>query len=162
MALPPAHFKETYLISSWFSGCTLILELRFTYMGHVISQSMSDNDDMKKHTTKLSLKVCCLGNSSARRSRWNFSRVTATLYCQSPWSRYRLASMDRVRVCYSNMFMRLPGLLRRKTHSCIHWHTRSCLNVLHRYTAYSVKSMLEQSENPVTTSIRHSCVCVEL
>lgn len=53
MIVPPAHHKVAYMSSAKLSEYTLIFVERFTYLGHIINQKMTDDYDIDKQATKL-------------------------------------------------------------------------------------------------------------
>lgn len=60
VVLPPAHSKVTCTTPAKLNGCTIVD--KFTYLGHVINEVITD-DDIKKQTTKLTVT----GNKLLRR-----------------------------------------------------------------------------------------------
>ena len=161
MVVPPAHSKVTYRKSAWLSGCALAFVDRFTYLGHVINQAMTDDDDIKKQTTKLLVT----GNTLLRRFSFCSKEVKLalfrshcySLYCNSLWSRYKVASISRLRVCHNDILKRLLGLPRWTSSSrAFTEHGVSCLDVLRRHSVYSMRGRVERSENSIITSVRRS------
>ena len=126
---------------------------------------MTDGDDIKRQATKLTV----VGNTLLRRFSFCSQEVKLELfrshcysvYCNSLWSQYRVASMNRLRVCHNDILKRLLRLPRWTSSSqAFTGHGMNCLDVLRRHSVYSIKSRVEQSENSIITSIRQSSAYV--
>ena len=165
MVVPPAHSKVTYLASAWLGGCALTFVDRFTYLGHVINQDLTDDDDIKKQTTKLTI----IGNTLLRKFSFCSQEVKLELfrshcysiYCNSLWSRYKVASMNRLKVCHNGILKRLLRLPRWTSSSLAFTsHGMNCLGVLRRHAVCSMRSRVERSDNSIITSVRQSSAYV--
>jgi len=165
MVVPPAHSKVNYLKSAWLNGCALTFVDRFTYLGHVICHDKTDDHDIKKQTTKLTVT----GNTLLRKFSYCSREVKLelfrshcySLYCNSLWSRYKVATLKRLKVCHNDILKRLLGLPRWTSSSLAFTrHGVKGLGVIHRHSVFSMKSRVGQSENSIITSVRQSSTYV--
>ncbi|KAG0720336.1 hypothetical protein GWK47_048720 [Chionoecetes opilio] len=77
---------------------------------------MTDDDDIIKQTTKLLV----VGNTLQRKFSYCCREVKMELfrshyysiYCNSLWSRFRVATLNRLKVCHNDILKRLLGLPR--------------------------------------------------
>ena len=165
MVVPPAHSKVSYHKAAWLNGSALTFVDRFTYLGHIISRDMTDDEDIKKQTTKLLV----VGNSLLRKFSHCSREVKlelfrshcSSLYCNSLWSRYKVATMNRLRVCHNDILKRLLGLPRWSSSSLAFTRNRvNHLGLIRRHSVFSMKSRVEQSENSIIISVRQSSAYV--
>ena len=165
MVVPPPHSRVEYQTSAWLNGSALTFVDRFTYLGHVVNRERTDDDDIKKQTTKLTV----IGNTLLRKFSFCSPEVKLelfrshcySLYCNSLWSRYRVASMNRLRVCHNDILKRLLRLPRWTSSSlAFSENGMNCLAVLRRHAAYSMRSRVEQSGNSIIASVRQSSAYV--
>ena len=165
MVVPPPRSRVAFVTSAKLNGCALTFVNRFTYLGHVINQEMTDDDDIKKQTTRLTVT----GNTLLRKFSFCsrevklelFRSYCYSLYCNSLWSRYRVASLNRLRVCHNDILKRLLGLPRWTSSSqAFTSHGLNGLDVLRRHSAYSMRSRVGSSENSIVTTIRQSSAYV--
>ena len=59
MVVPPVHSKVNYLESAQLSGRALTYVDRFIYLGHVLHCDMTDDADIRKHITKITVTGNC-------------------------------------------------------------------------------------------------------
>ncbi|KAG0697857.1 hypothetical protein GWK47_026209 [Chionoecetes opilio] len=86
------------------------------YEGHIISHDMGDDDDISKQTTKLLV----VGNTLQRKFSYCSMEVKLELfrshcysiYCNSLWSRFKVAILNRLKVCHNYIIKRLLELPR--------------------------------------------------
>ncbi|KAG0727279.1 hypothetical protein GWK47_035010 [Chionoecetes opilio] len=112
------HRLEAYLytLDNQFSYKKGLGTEIFAYLGHVISHDMTDDDDIIKQTTKLLV----VGNTLQRKFSYCSREVKMELfrshcypiYCNSLWSRYKVATVNRLKVCHNDILKRLLGLPR--------------------------------------------------
>ena len=162
MVVPPAHSKVNYLKSAWLSGCTLTFVVRFTYLGHVIYHDMTDDHDIKKQTTKSQSSLLMKFSYCSWEVKVELFRSHCySLYCNSLWSRYKVANLNRLKVCHNDILKRLLGLPRWTSSSLAFTrHGVKGLGVIRRHSVFSMKSRVEQSENSIITSVRQSSAYV--
>ncbi|XP_072936701.1 uncharacterized protein [Epargyreus clarus] len=98
----------------YLNGEALKLVERFKYLGHIVTSSLKDDDDIERERRALSVR----GNMLARR----FARCTADVkvtlfkaFCQSfytggLWVTYSCRAYNALRVQYNNIFRMLLGL----------------------------------------------------
>ncbi|KAG0720497.1 hypothetical protein GWK47_048383 [Chionoecetes opilio] len=126
---------------------------------------MTDDDDIIKQTTKLLV----VGNTLQRKFSYCSREVKMELfrspcysiYCHSLWSRFKVATLNRLKVCHNDILKRLLGLLR--------WYSSSLafarngvnnLDVLHRLCVFSLSSRVVLSAKSIITSVRQSSAYV--
>ncbi|KAG0720448.1 hypothetical protein GWK47_044889 [Chionoecetes opilio] len=84
-----------------------------------------------------------------------------SIYCNSLWSRYKVATMNRLKVCHNDILKRLLGLPRWCSSSLA--FTRNGVNnldVIRRHSVFSLRSRVELSMNSIITSVRQSSAYV--
>ncbi|KAG0713961.1 hypothetical protein GWK47_015039 [Chionoecetes opilio] len=137
----------------------------FAYLGHVISHGMTDDDDIIKQTTKLLV----VGNNLQRKFSYCSREVKMELfrshcysiYCNSLWSRYKVATMNCLKVCHNDIFKRLLGLPRWCSSSLAFARNGvNNLDVIRRHSVFSLRSRVELSTNSIITSVRQSSAYV--
>ncbi|KAG0693436.1 Transposon TX1 uncharacterized protein [Chionoecetes opilio] len=84
-----------------------------------------------------------------------------SIYCNSLWSRYKVATMNRFKVCHNDILKRLLGLPR--------WYSSSLafarsgvnnLDVIRRHSVFSLRSRVEFCTNSIITPVRQSSAYV--
>ena len=165
MVVSPPHTKVNYVRSAWLSGRALTFVDRFTYLGHVLHRDLTDDEDIRRQTTKLMVT----GNTLIRRFSYCSREVKLelfrshcySLYCNSLWSRYKVASMNRLKVCHNDILKRLLGLPRWTSSSqAFTRHGMKSLAIIRRHSAFSMRSRVERSDNSVVASVRQSSAYV--
>ncbi|KAG0724982.1 hypothetical protein GWK47_004856 [Chionoecetes opilio] len=133
----------------------------FVYLGHVISHDMTDDDDIIKQTTKLLV----MGNTVQRKFSYCSREVKIELfrshcysiYCNSLWSQYKMATMNRLKVCHNDILKRLLGLPRWCSSSLAFARNGvNNLDVTRRHSVFSLRSRVELSTNSIINSVRQS------
>ncbi|KAG0715314.1 hypothetical protein GWK47_012229 [Chionoecetes opilio] len=135
--------------------------LRFAYLGDVISHDMTDDDDINKQTSKLLV----VGNTLQRKFSYCSREIKIELfrshyysiYCNSLWSRFKEATLNRRKVCHNDILKRL--LERPRSSSSSLAFARNGVNnldVIRRHSAFSLRSRVELSANYIITSVRQS------
>ncbi|KAG0715954.1 hypothetical protein GWK47_010774 [Chionoecetes opilio] len=122
---------------------------------------MTDDDDIIKQTTKLLVVVNTLQKKFSYCSREVkielFRSHCYSIYCNSLWSQFRVATLNRLKVCHNDILKRLLGLPR--------WYSSSLafamngvnnLDVIRRHFVFSLRSKAELSTNSIITSVRQS------
>ncbi|KAG0715726.1 hypothetical protein GWK47_011270 [Chionoecetes opilio] len=84
-----------------------------------------------------------------------------SIYCNSLWSRYKVATLNRPKVCHNDILKWLLGLPRWCSSSLA--FTRNGVNnldVIHRHSMFSLRSRVKLSANSIITSVRQSSAYV--
>ena len=121
---------------------------------------MTDDADHNDHLiTKLTVTVNALLRKffhySLEVKQELFRSHCYSLYCNSLWSRFKVVTMNRVRVCHNDVLKSLLGLPRWTSSSLA--FTRDgmkSLGVIRRHSVFSMKGRMEHSENSIITSVR--------
>ena len=131
------------------------------YLGHVISNDFYDDLDIARETRNLYVR----GNTIIRKfSSLDinvkialFKSYCYPLYTCSLWSRYRVASLNKLKVCYNNVMRQLMGVPR--------WHSARTLFVQNRVKSFfeilrtithSLMVRIKNSDNPIIHGLLHS------
>ncbi|KAG0714564.1 hypothetical protein GWK47_013886 [Chionoecetes opilio] len=118
---------------------------RFAYLGHVISHDMTDDDDIIKQTTKLLV----VGNNLHRKFSYCsremkmelFRSYCYSIYCNSLWSRFKVATLNHLKVCHNDILKRLLGLPRWCSSSlAFARYGVNNLDVIRRHSVFSLRS----------------------
>ena len=134
---------------------------QFTYLGHVISSDLTDDADIVNQNRKL----CARANTVIRKFKSSevnvksflFKTYCYNIYGMALWSKYKAATINRLRVNYNNT-------LRRMTNRPP-WSSASAMFVEHglrgfyelrRCCCYSLRSRLQQSSNTLVQQVMHS------
>ncbi|KAG0718217.1 Variant surface antigen E [Chionoecetes opilio] len=131
-----------------------------------MSHDMSDDDEIIKQTTKLLV----VGNTLQRKFFYCSREVKMELfrshcysiYCNSLWSRFKVAALNRLKVCHNVILKRLLGLPRWSSSSLAFAKNGvSNLDVIRRHSAFNLsRSRVELSVNSIITSVRQSSAYV--
>ncbi|KAG0718375.1 hypothetical protein GWK47_052507 [Chionoecetes opilio] len=126
---------------------------------------MTDDDDIIKQTTKLLV----VGNTLQRIFSYCSREVKMELfrsrcysiYCNSLWSRFKVATLNRLKVCHNDILKRLLGLHRWCSSSLAFARNGvNNLDVIRRHSVFSLRSRAELSANSIITSFRQSSTYV--
>ncbi|KAG0728566.1 hypothetical protein GWK47_032213 [Chionoecetes opilio] len=126
---------------------------------------MTDDDDIIKQTTKLLV----VGNTLQRKLSYCSREVKMELfrnhcysiYCNSLWSRYKVATMNRLKGCHNDILKRLLGLPRWCSSSLAFARNGvDNLDVIRRHSVFSLRSRVELSTNSIIISVRQSSAYV--
>ena len=111
--LPPrnsiASFPDILL-----SGAKLSYVAQFKYLGYIMNTSFTDDDDIKREMQSL----CKRGNMIIRKFAFCtadvkcmlFKAFIYSLYCCPLWSRFNVATLQKLKVCYNKIMRQLLGL----------------------------------------------------
>ncbi|KAG0721945.1 hypothetical protein GWK47_045409 [Chionoecetes opilio] len=84
-----------------------------------------------------------------------------SIYCNSLWSRYKVATMNHLKVCHNNILKRLLGLPRWCSSSLAFARNGvNNLDVIRRHSVFSLRSRVGLSTNSIITSVRRSSAYV--
>ncbi|KAG0725773.1 hypothetical protein GWK47_037954 [Chionoecetes opilio] len=84
-----------------------------------------------------------------------------SIYCNSLWSRFKVATLNRLKVCHNDILKRLLGLPRWCSSSLAFARNGvNNLDVIHRHSVFSLRSRVELSANSIITSVRQSSAYV--
>ncbi|KAG0703004.1 hypothetical protein GWK47_024954 [Chionoecetes opilio] len=84
-----------------------------------------------------------------------------SIYCNSLWSRYKVATLNRLKVCHNDILKRLLGLPRWCSSSLAFARNGvNNLDVIRRHSVFSLRSRVELSTNSIITSVRQSSAYV--
>ena len=137
-----------------------------SYLGHVISSSMSDIDDIKRQYRAL----CIRANSLSRRfdmcsedvKHQLFQSYCMSMYCATLWANYTVKSMQSLRVCYNNALRMLLGKPRYCSASEVFVSAGLLsFNEYIRKSIYSFKQRVITSKNVIVKCIVDSGVFAE-
>ena len=158
------HARETPVLRKpqvTLSGKILSFVDNFTYLGHILSDDLSDDRDILNQNQKL----CGRGNMIIRKFKSCSQQVKICLfkafcygiYGSSLWSNFKLATLNRLKVNYNNILRRLMNVPP--------WHSASQLFVgarlrgfqeQQRTCCYGLMQRLQHSENQVVQRVVHS------
>ena len=165
MIIPPKRSRVMYQTSAKLSECPLRFVDSFTYLGHIVSQDMTDDADIRKQTRQLTV----VGNSLLRKFSYCSQEVKMelfrshcySLYCNSLWSQYRAATMKKLKVCHNDILKRLLGLPRWASSSlAFAGQGLKCLAEIRRHAACSMRDRVRRSSNSIISSVRCSSAYV--
>ena len=114
MTITPQHCRPTCPPAIYLNGEKLKYVNKFTYLGHIITSDFYDEDDIKKETRNL----CARGNAIIRQFSFCNMDVKCNLfrsycysfYCGSLWTNFRMATFNRLKVCFNMIMRRLAGV----------------------------------------------------
>ncbi|KAG0725732.1 hypothetical protein GWK47_038041 [Chionoecetes opilio] len=126
---------------------------------------MTDDDDIIKQTTKLLV----VGNTLQRKCSYCSRELKMELfrshcyyiYCNSLWSRFKVATLNRLKICHNGILKRLLRLPRWSSSSLAFARNGvNTLDVIRRHSAFSLRSRVELYTNSIITSVRQSSAFV--
>ncbi|KAG0722901.1 hypothetical protein GWK47_005794 [Chionoecetes opilio] len=84
-----------------------------------------------------------------------------SIYCNSLWSRFKVATMNRLKVFHNDILKTLLGLPRWCSSSlAFAMNGVNNLDVIRRHSVFSLRSRVELSTNSIITSVRQSSAYV--
>ena len=114
MSILPMGCRLQVLPNVRLYGDALEYVTKFTYLGHIITEDFRDDEDILKETRNL----CARGNALIR--QFNFCNMDVkcmlfktycySFYCASLWGRFRVESLNRLKVAYNMVMRRLAGV----------------------------------------------------
>ncbi|KAG0723278.1 hypothetical protein GWK47_005613 [Chionoecetes opilio] len=126
---------------------------------------MTDDDDIIKQTTKLLV----VGSTLQRKFSYCNREVKMELfrshcysiYCNSLWSRFKVATLNHLKVCHNDTLKNLLGLARWSSSSLSFGRNGvNNLDVIRRHSVFTLRSRVELSANSIITSVRQSSAYV--
>ena len=134
-----------YPESAQLSGRAVTLVDRFTYLGNVLHRDMTDDADIRKQTTKLTVTANTLlrkfSTCSLEVKLGLFRSLCYSLYCNSLWSQFKVVTINRLRLCHKDVLKKLLRLPRWISSSLA--FTRNGVNrlgVIRRHSVFSMKN----------------------
>lgn len=133
----------------------------FKYLGHIISQDLTDDADIDRERRNLAIR----GNMLVHKFYFCSEDVKATLfrcycsqlYCCSIWSTYRQSTMNRLKVTFNKVMRRLMGLPPWCSASTMFVHYRvHSFQEIKRIVAYGLQARVENSESIILCSLNSS------
>ena len=114
MAILPKQSNICKLPDIILADAVIKYVTQFKYLGHMISVTYKDDDDIVKEIRNLHAR----GNTIIKQFKnvnedtkvQLFKTFCYPLYCASLWSKYKVSTMSRLRVSYTSILRRLLGL----------------------------------------------------
>jgi hypothetical protein len=146
------------------NGNALQVVKMFKYLGHVLSDDLSDNDDISRQCRM----IYAQGNVLMRKffmctidvKRKMFMNYCTPLYTAHLWVSYKKATIKKLYIAYDNIFKLLLGFCKYDSTSllCTLFDVPSCSSVVRKFV-YRFCVRLEGSNNPIILSFLASGVC---
>ncbi|KAG0728055.1 hypothetical protein GWK47_003866 [Chionoecetes opilio] len=137
-----------------------------------VCQVYAAKHDIVYNTTKtecMTTKLLVVGNTLQRKFSYCsrevkmelFRRHCYSIYCNTLWSRFKVATLNRLKVCHNDILKRRLGLLRWCSSSLAFARNGvNNLDVIRRHSVFSLRSRVELSANSIITSVRQSSAYV--
>ena len=135
----------------------------FKYLGHILSNSMKDDDDIARQRKKIFIQ----GNTLIRKFYMCsidvkielFRSYCSSLYTSQLWTRYTGCAIRKLYTAYHNSLKILIGVSTREANSpiCANLNVKSCPALI-RNLIFKFMSRLQESDNDIIRAIcRSSC-----
>ena len=143
------------------SGKILNYVKEFTYLGHIISDDLTDDADILNQNRKM----CARGNMVARKYKAGNVEVKRTLfqafcyniYGCALWANFRLGNINRLRVNYNNILRQMLNVRRYESASQMFVsHNLRGFQALRRFACYSLMSRVVESDNALVRIVVNS------
>lgn len=131
---------------------------KFKYLGHFISDDLSDKDDIERQRKKLYAQ----GNSIIRKFHMCtletklvlFNTYCSSMYTVQLWTKYTQTAISKLYTAYHNILKSLIGVNKREHTSpiCVNLNVRSCPAVI-RNLVFRFMNRLHTSNNMIINSI---------
>ena len=116
MIVWPKKAKFVFTPSFYLSGDKLDFVNEFLYLGHLVANDLSDDQDIKK----LIRSLYATGNMLVRKFSFCnelvkislFKTYCYNLYCSALWSKYKAGTWRKIKVCHNDVFRNLLGVPR--------------------------------------------------
>ena len=133
----------------YLNGCVIGYVDRFRYLGHIITSSFTDDEDIAREIRNLYVR----GNTIIRKfgflnldtKRTLFKSYCYSLYTCSLWSKYCQASLNKLKVAYNDIMRQLVGVPR--------WHSARTV-----FVENNIRSFFE-NVRAVSYSLMSRVVC---
>ncbi|XP_026330980.1 uncharacterized protein LOC113238355 [Hyposmocoma kahamanoa] len=154
--------NKTYstLPSITLAGTPLKRVANFKYLGHWVSENLSDNLDLERERRALSVRCNMLARRFARCTKevktTLFKAFCQTFYTCSLWVSYTGKAYSALRVQYNNAFRVLMGLGRRCSASGMFCEAGvDGFHAIMRKRCYSMLQRVSASPNIILNSVAH-------
>ena len=142
----------------YLSGINIEYCASFKYLGHIISNDLSDDLDIERETRNSCIRGNVIGpkfgflNRDIKTSL--FKSYCYPLYTSSLWSKYRQNSIERLKISYNNAMRRLMGVApwHSARTSFVNFNIRSFFENL-RSISYSMLSRVLSCNNKLIETI---------
>ena len=133
----------------------------FKYLGHIIYKEFTDDSDIEREIRNVYIR----GNTIVRKFHFLSLEVKCALfksYCYplytcSLWSKYRVSSINKLKVAYNNILRKLVGV--PPWHSArtifVNLNMRSFFETI-RATSYSLVQRVLECQNSIVQALLHS------
>ena len=134
----------------------------FKYLGHFITDNLSDKLDIERQRRKLYAQ----GNSLIRKfymctletKLMLFNTYCSSMYCVQLWTDYTATSIKKLHTAYHNVLKQFIGVSRREYTSpiCVNLNIKTCQAVI-RNLVYKMTMRLRHSKNSIIEAIYPRC-----
>lgn len=161
MMVWPKKAKLTFSPSFCLAGERLDYVSEFLYLGHSITNDLSDDQDMKRMIRSL----YSTGNMIIRKfsSCDDFIKISLfktycyNLYCSALWCNFKVGTWRKIKVCHNDIFRNLLGMPRYHSASFLFVSNRvNNIDILIRRNIFSLKRRFECSLNALCIASRDS------
>ena len=142
------------------SGEVLEYVHNFKYLGHIITDNLSDNDDIMREVKSL----YCRGNLLIRKFKHVgmdikcalFKAYCFSMYTAALWCNFTQGILYRLKVCYNSIMRRLAGVPRWESarNMFVQLRVRSFEETM-RCVCYSLMSRVDVDFNPILWTLHH-------
>ncbi len=160
----PMHFKIKPVNSIYLNGGRIKIDSHCKYVGHIVSDHLSDNRDIHRHLRSLHSKSnmllqtfgACLSNVKQHL----FMTYCGSMCTIQLWCRYTKKQYKNIIIVYNNVFCNFLGYDRYCSASGMFVEGRvDTFNVLIRRMVYSFRERIYNSENNLIKCIVYSTAC---
>ena len=165
MIIWPKKARFVFIPSFYLSGDKLCFITEFLYLGHLISDDLSDDQDVKR----LIRSLYATGNMLVRKFSFCnelvkislFKTYCYSLYGSALWCNYKAGTWRKIKVCHNDIFRNLMGVPRFHSASSLFVNKNVYnLDMLTRKSIFSLKSRMENSANAICAAAIRSEVRV--
>ena len=158
MCFKPKWLKNLIVPRISFKGNDLEFVSQHKYLGIVISDDLSDANDIKRHVRGLygrgNMLVRTFKNCSNDVKHYLFRAYCSSIYGCPLWSSYRSADIRKAAVAYNNVYRHLFSIRRGESISQIYvYNNVNSFYVLVRKYVFSLRECLLASSNSIISTI---------
>ena len=161
MVMWPRKHNLRFNVFVYLNGVKLSVVQEFKYLGHLLSESGSDDADI---ITKVR-SIYAVGNMLVRKFGKCTDSVKTTLfrsycyniYCCALWSNFTLATWRKLKVAHNDIFRNLMGFPRFTSASSlfVHYNVNN-LDVIVRKSMFSIIRRIKNSDNTIVDTMNNS------
>ena len=166
MCIKPKECKSIYVPTFYLQGKPLSQVSCHQYLGVLINDSNTDNNDIERHTKATYINgnkiISYFKHCTANVKVQLFKTFCSNFYCSHLWTNYYKYTIDKANKAYKKVFSKLFSCTRGEsiTQKMI-LLTCNSFNVIRRKSIYNFRERILCSKNDIIATIRNSLFFID-